>query len=224
VIERHCGACKVIAGEFTLAPGYPANGISTYAKTLRQAHKHPGVWGFHDYHDPVHRNLEFEKAFSKEMHTQRMMPARLWITESAAEIQHNAENAETRYTALGEGTPKGQTSKQGEAAKEFLELNTGSPSTELALYYMYRGPSEASNQAAEEHKGDSSSIAGFGNRNQAQGLKNRKATAKPAKPTACLRSARKHVRLQQKQNLRRKRRNSPRRSTPTAGPPKFSLK
>lgn len=154
-----CTNCHVVAGEFAFAESYAANLVSRYELTVRHvkekgknpyklctscASGRPTIWGFHDYHDVVHRSLGYATEFKSQTH-KAFPSAHLWITEAGVELSNNGKPTILYHS---------DDLEQRAAAESFLELHKVSPHIERIYYYQYRAPSEAAQKEGEEHEED----------------------------------------------------------------------
>jgi sugar lactone lactonase YvrE len=188
--RKHCEGCEVIAGEFALNEkkeerneAYPAAYIRCYEQIVIKHHcvfnhktqksaglwhgSPPRIWGFHDYHDPLHKaHGEYAEKIIHEIRGMGLKTPQLWITESAVELQDGRHT-----TTLVEGSPTENKTHQKEAAEEFLKLHEPTPGHYRAritgvFYFDYRQPSD-SERKSEPNRFDS----GLLNANAHEGAK-----------------------------------------------------
>jgi len=140
-----CSRCKIVAGEFAYAFKYLVHYTSTYRSTLFCRHhcgrrywngKPPSVWGFHDYHDVVHREKGIAQDFTA-VTAKRTPKPQLWIGEAGVELQNN----ETSTKLEEEGSIASNLDAQAGGAEVFLGLHSVSPRIERIYYYQYTAPS-----------------------------------------------------------------------------------
>ncbi|HTZ62758.1 MAG TPA: hypothetical protein VMB51_01495 [Solirubrobacteraceae bacterium] len=147
VAKYHCSGCAVVAGEFALE-NTPFDkqmyDLSEYRKQVRKKHTcdhcwphPPTVWGFHDYHDVVHRTNEYAELFAH--FTVSRQKSQLWITEAAVELQDGTKATEIAEEAVGEEPAK---ELQTQAAYDFYDLYKASSRITREYYFDYRQPSE----------------------------------------------------------------------------------
>ena len=146
--HNHCAGCTVVAGEFAFEK-YEKRYIEEYRNTLHDKHhlcfhcssESPTVWGFHDYHDIVHRTHgAYLSSFAAFMGG-RTGKGQIWITETDVELQNGHEATELSVEKTNNEAEAEE--RQRKAANEILELHGHSEGRlDRVYYYDYRQPSE----------------------------------------------------------------------------------
>lgn len=163
-LKRHCGACRAVAGEFSLTANPWAENepyIKQYLTSLLHASGvcpncasvTPSILGMHDYRDVTlsgsDKNDRDEYARKFIALTKRWRSPQVVVSEAAPELSNPLGR-----TSLEKGSKRQREERQIRAATAFLTLrHLVSPRIEQMFYYQYRAPSEAESAvAAAEHR------------------------------------------------------------------------
>jgi hypothetical protein len=177
-----CGACSVVAGEFSSASTDTLGFIEGFIDELRARGKRPKVWGFHNYEDllPALRPSTFVlgKDKKKNLQTtilqtydglvQRYMgrrPFELWDTETGVLLQKTGQDGPVPPTRGGRRevrlpspfTPLATKATLAyDAARRFGQMRLWSPRLTHAVYYGAVAPDPATGGGFDSAYGTSS--------------------------------------------------------------------
>ena len=163
----HCGACKVVAGEFAFAEGWnkSIHSVSCYRSTILHQHcpgvKHkskvfwtgpkPRIWGMHDYSDVLGRDpaeaaphdRDVAEKFA-EFTAGPLGSPHLWIGEAGVLLRVVG----TKTSLANGGSEAEQEQRQTEAAEDLLTLHLAKSKSDKAsryeriYYYEYQPDTE----------------------------------------------------------------------------------